>query len=497
VTNPNDTDTDGDTMPEMWEIDHALDPTDDGRTDDVNGVNGDPDNDSLENIDEFDAGTDPQNPDTDEDGYDDGAEDLFGSWSDETHTGTDPTNPDTDGDGIKDGNENPDTGVPGGPIYKTDPNLADTDNDGYTDKSEIAAGSDPNDDTSVIDTDGDGYTNSAEIAAGTLPDDPASFPRPAANQFWLDFDNADTPNPQPGFLSYSASHEVAESFTRHAYSVFGTTVGLTPSWPDTTDNRVEQMYDRGDTATLLWSGDLRPLVRDWIGLDSRTGNGGNGAFDGTTGTPTRLVLTLDGLPADTYTWRSFHHDVEKIHGMFLVEVSTDGGATFAPVAGTLPDGTFPMTSSTGGATPPADMLYRGFANPGSLSPNDLPSTIGFTFTADGAHDVQIRFTPYTTAQVHRAFFTLDGFQLAGATMPAPPVRIIAAAFNTSGNFLIDFQGDKNATYEVMKSPDLSTGSFAPLATPLTVTTNGVGIGQAIVPASETTTPSTFFRLEER
>jgi hypothetical protein len=69
------------------------------------------------------------------------------------------------------------------------------------------------------------------------------------------------------------------------------------------------------------------------------------------------------------------------------------------------------------------------------------------------------------------------------------------ALPVMGSF--DFQGDKNATYEVMKSPDLSTGSFAPLATPLTVTTNGVGIGQAIVPASETTPPSTFFRLEER
>ncbi len=502
-TDPNKPDTDGDSLSDGWEILYNLNPTDDGLDADKNpipgnpnGAVGDPDGDNVPNDKEFSGGTNPRNSDSDGDSYSDFAENGGGTWIDETSTGTDPANADTDGDGIDDGNENPDTGVPGGPIYDTDPNLADTDGDGDADKSEIVAGSDPTDDTIVMDMDGDGYTKATEIAAGTLPDDPASFPRPAANQFWLDFDNADTPNPQPGFLSYSASHEVAESFTRHAYSVFGTTVGLTPSWPDTTDNRVMQMYDRGDPQ-ILWSGDLRPLVRDWIGSDTRTDSGGNGAFDGTTGTPTRLVLTLDGLPADTYTWRSFHHDVEKIHGMFLVEVSTDGGSTFAPVAGTLPGGTFPMTSSTGGATPPADMLYRGFANPGSLSPNDLPSTIGFTFTADGAHDVQIRFTPYTTAQVHRAFFTLDGFQLSGATMPPPPVRIIAAAFNTSGNFLIDFQGDKNATYEVMKSPDLSTGSFAPLATPLTVTTNGVGIGQAIVPASETTTPSTFFRLEER
>jgi len=587
VTNPNDEDTEGDDMPDLWEINNSLNPT-------VDDAGGDPDGDGLDNVDESYGKTDPRNPDTDADGYSDGVEDLFGYWTDENSTGTDPLDDDTDGDGIKDGKENPDSGSVAGPVYNSDPNKADTDGDflpdgwevlygldatdngldadknpipgnpngalgdpdgdglsndkeyalgtnpqksdtdgdtindfdeasgalnpykngvlgtppgdptdpaktdtdddgladneeiasgsdgfvtnptkadtdgdGDADKSEIVAGSDPLDPDSLMDMDGDGYTKATEIAAGTDPDDPASFPRPAANELWVDFDRSadapDQPLTQPGFHSYSATHEVAESFTRQTFPAFGTTVGLAPSWPDTTDPHVEQMYDRGDAATLLWSGDLRPLVRDWIGIDTRPANGGNGPFDGTEGAPTRLVLTLDGLPADTYEWRSFHHDVEKLHGMFLVEVSTDGGTTFAPVAGTLPDGAFPMTSSTGGSIPPADMLYRGFPNPGSLSPADLPSTVEFNFTADGSHDVQIRFTPYSTAQVHRAFF----------------------------------QGAPSTTYEVTKSDDLTAGSFAPLTTPLRVTTGAGGIGQAVVPASETTHPKAFFRLEER
>jgi hypothetical protein len=424
-------------------------------------------------------------------------EDKWDDWGDSTSTGTDPTNPDSDGDGIKDGDENPDTGTAAGKPYNSDPTKTDTDLDGYTDPAEIAGGSDPNDETSIIDTDGDGFSNNTEIAAGTSPTDINDFPQPGANALWLDFNNTDTPNPQPGYQSYAANNEVETDFVRMSYSAFGTTVGITPSWPDTTDNRVMQMQDRGDATAALWSGEFRPLLRDWIGVDTRAGSGGNGAYDGATGTPTRFVLTLDNLPADTYAWRSFHHDTEMIHAGFAVEVSTDGGTTYTPVTGTLPDGTFPGTNSMPGGNPPAATLYTGFPNPGSLDPADLPSTIDFTFTANGSDDVLIRFTPYTTTQVHRAFFVLDGFQLTGGATPAVPVRITAAAFDASGNFVIDFLGAATTNYEATKSPDLTSGSFAPLATPLTVTTNGAGVGQAIVPAAEAANAAAFFRMEER
>jgi hypothetical protein len=67
------------------------------------GPDADPDGDNLTNAEEEALGTDPQNPDTDEDGYRDDREIDY----------TDPLNPDTDGDGATDGDE--------ALIYGTDP----------------------------------------------------------------------------------------------------------------------------------------------------------------------------------------------------------------------------------------------------------------------------------------------------------------------------------------------------------------------------------------
>ena len=512
ATNPLLPDTDGDTMTDGYEqannaIAPGLDPTDPADGDEpANGPEDDLDGDGLSNLAEFEPTLGPNssspqtradNPDTDNDGYTDDVEDNLGSWASATFTGSDPTNPDHDGDGLVDGDENPDTGTAAGTPYNSDPTRADTDGDGDGDGAEVAGGSDPADFDSNIDSDGDGYTNSAEIAAGTLPNDGSSFPQPAANALWLDFNSLVNVNGQPGYESYDANNEAPGDFVRMTYPAFGSTVGVTPSWPDTTDPRVMQMQDRSDTEAVLWSGDLRPFLRDWIGVDSRSNSGGNGAYDGTTGTPTRLVLTLDGLPADTYAWRSFHHDVEKMHGKFAVEVSTDGGANYTPVAGPLPDGTFQLTNSAPDSTPPAATLYTGFPNPGSVDPADLPSTIDLMFTADGINDVLVRFTPITTTQTHRSFFCLNGFQLTGNMAISQPVVITHAAFDGSGNFVLDFKGGANTDYETMKSVNLSPGSFSALGTPLIVTTDGSGIGQAVVPAVEANDSAAFYRIEER
>jgi hypothetical protein len=71
-------DTDKDGMPDLWEQQYGLDflnPADAAE---------DPDNDGLTNLDEYLAGTDPFNTDSDGDGYDDGFEKTFGR---------DPTSP--------------------------------------------------------------------------------------------------------------------------------------------------------------------------------------------------------------------------------------------------------------------------------------------------------------------------------------------------------------------------------------------------------------------
>jgi len=148
-TNPNNPDTDGDGMPDGWEAQYnylgagALNPL-------VNDAAGDPDNDGLSNLQEYQYslgvlgagfapldGLHPRNEDTDNDGMQDGwefhftpdlnplvydAEDVdadsdgmtnlaeyqfsfiyFGNALFDPADGLDPTHPDSDGDGMGDG----------------------------------------------------------------------------------------------------------------------------------------------------------------------------------------------------------------------------------------------------------------------------------------------------------------------------------------------------------------------------------------------------------
>jgi len=164
---------DGDNLPDDWEMAHFgnLDQTDDG----------DPDHDGLTNLQEYQLGTDPMNPDTDGDGMPDGWEVAHGlnplvndAALDPDHDGltnlqeyqhgTDPHNPDTDGDGLMDGDEVN--------IYHTNPLNSDTDGDGMPDGWEVAHGLNPLMNDAALDPDNDGLTNLQEYQHGTDPHNP-------------------------------------------------------------------------------------------------------------------------------------------------------------------------------------------------------------------------------------------------------------------------------------------------------------------------------------
>lgn len=136
-------DNDGDGMPNWWEDKYGF------NKNDSSDAAQDADNDGLTNLQEFQKGTDPRNPDTDGDGLKDGVETGTGIWVSPTNTGTNPLNPDTDGDFLLDGVETG-TGVYVSPTNTgTDPNKKDTDGDGYMDSTEIALGTDPNNASSI------------------------------------------------------------------------------------------------------------------------------------------------------------------------------------------------------------------------------------------------------------------------------------------------------------------------------------------------------------
>jgi parallel beta-helix repeat protein len=167
------TDTDGDGLADEWEMAHF------GNLD--QGPGDDPDFDGLVNLDEYIRHSDPNDPDSDDDGLQDG---------DEVHVyGTDPADADTDNDGLSDGDE-----ISAG----TEPLDWDTDDDGMGDGWEVAHGLNPlvndaaadpdgdgldnlgehgaNTDPHNEDTDSDGFLDGEEVAASSDPLDPYSFP---------------------------------------------------------------------------------------------------------------------------------------------------------------------------------------------------------------------------------------------------------------------------------------------------------------------------------
>lgn len=123
-------DSNGNNIPDWYEQLYNLGTSD-----------GDADDDTLTDLQEYQLGTDPNKTDTDGDG-----------WSDDREVnieGTSAINADSDLDGINDDQE---------AIYLTDPLNGDSDGDGALDGDEIAVGTDPTDILSVpvVDLDSDG-----------------------------------------------------------------------------------------------------------------------------------------------------------------------------------------------------------------------------------------------------------------------------------------------------------------------------------------------------
>ncbi|MCB0554124.1 MAG: hypothetical protein KDD02_11275, partial [Phaeodactylibacter sp.] len=182
-TDPNNPDSDGDGENDNLEIggdiNNPLDGDNDGIIDALDSSIVDTDGDGVN--DETDpANTDPCIPsnlagtcDRDSDGL---------TNDEEATAGTDPDNPDTDGDGENDGPEiggdvnNPLDGDNDGIIDALDSSIVDTDSDGVNDETD-PANTDPcvpNTFAGACDQDNDGLTNAEELTAGTGPSNPDS-----------------------------------------------------------------------------------------------------------------------------------------------------------------------------------------------------------------------------------------------------------------------------------------------------------------------------------
>ncbi len=153
-SNPLSKDTDGDGMEDGWEVANGLNLVD------AADALLDADSDGIDNLTEFQQGTDPNVADSDGDGLLDGEEvNLYK---------TNPRRRDTDRDRIDDGEE-----VASG----TDPlSHVDTDLDGMSDDWETLRGTRKRRDDARRDTDADGVDNIIEYLRGSLPTDATSTP---------------------------------------------------------------------------------------------------------------------------------------------------------------------------------------------------------------------------------------------------------------------------------------------------------------------------------
>ena len=153
-------DSDGDGMPDDWEIKYNLNPVD------PNDAGLDGDQDGLTNLEEYQHGTDPADSDSDNDGMPDG-------W--EVDHGLNPLSNDANADPDNDGLSNL-----GEYNNNADPHDADSDDDYMPDGWEVSNNLEPDDNTGINGANGnpdsDAYTNLSEYLHGSNPRDSQSVP---------------------------------------------------------------------------------------------------------------------------------------------------------------------------------------------------------------------------------------------------------------------------------------------------------------------------------
>lgn len=219
-----DNDLDGDGMNDNWEAEFC--PGGDCRPEQ------DLDNDDLTNLEEHNARTDPQNPNSDRDI---GPGDSLLDGEEVNIHNTNPNSPDTDADGLMDDveiapqtrtfNINNRSEVR---TFTTNPRFSDTDNDGLLDGDEVNVngyGTDPSD----RDTDDDGINDGVEVVGVTLNTNlngvPVTITVRGADQNGLDPTDNDSDN--------DGLTDGGELFVS----------GTDPSDPDTDDDYLEDGYE--------------------------------------------------------------------------------------------------------------------------------------------------------------------------------------------------------------------------------------------------------------
>jgi hypothetical protein len=183
----------------------------------------------------------------------------------------------------------------------------------------------------------------------------------------VDFGTLSSPV-ESGYEAYTASHEQPVTFTAQQFSAFDSIVTVTPTWALGATAEAMQMIVRKSG----YSGAYSSLLDDWIGTDTRQ-----------PGNP--LTLTLRGLPAGSYSWLSYHHDLLDQTGQFDVTIFDANGQQ-----------TISNVDITNGTTVSYETITK----------------LSAILTSNGTDDVRLVFSVISSNQVvSLAFFVMNGFEL--------------------------------------------------------------------------------------
>ena len=505
-----DPDTDDDLLLDIWE--DANFGNNDGIIENndlnVSDGTGDFDDDDANDLQEQNAGSDPNVKDTDNDGLEDGPEinthgsdptleDTDGDTlndGDEVNThGTDPTLEDTDGDTLRDDEEL----IEGADGFVTDPTLGDTDDDGVQDNVDTdpndpdndndgdtignreerdVHGTNPlNDDSDgdtildgeevvagedgfitnplATDTDGDGFNDAIEIGGGSDPTNQNSLPSGVSGLFFLERVLVSTNNANfdlsvfPGYAGYNDR------------GVGGTQPG-TPTF----------FTPFGDGNVL----DYNFVGNDGTGSELTTyADGGAGLIP----TPTAPSANVHGTGEDwANVWTASDPGPDfllnpKDHTPTNVAGAAETFARAANVTGTIdisdvdtgilyiPHGTFisnwTITLTMSGPDEPDIVATDTQGGDGSAPNNGWISS--FTFVNTGGYDTITYTYTNTDADGSRARFM--GVILAAESNPAPPVitDITFTRESAPDNILValTFNSKEDSSYSVFTTTDLS------------------------------------------
>ncbi len=386
------------------------------------------------------------------------------------YPGLNPMIPDTDGDGLNDLDEINGSGM----RPPTSPILADTDGDGLSDLVEsgtfiFADENDTGSDPTLADSDGDGARDGFEVMKGSDPNNFSDLPElpPAFNLVPLADETDSGISPSKYY-----THRISGGGPATVNGVEFQTLSPTES----PSNLIWDISGGGTKAAIapINNGDWDPVQAGVTGQGLLDLLGGFAYF--TNGNPgTFQTYTLTGLtPGETYELRIYTRLWDTEGSGRPIDFEFINGSTVEHPFGAL-------------------LMDR----PGVVMTNSHAAyCITYTYEAEST-ELTIRASIHESAAPASGSHHLYGLTNEGLNPPEPgaELKITGTHMDGAGNFIIDFQGAPNRTYTVTKSPDLAT-PFGPLDIPLPVSTNVAGIGQAVIPASEASEPSEFYRIED-